>query len=146
MTKPKYQTPHCILLRDLAGAGREEKLCPFCAIVEGRNSIEFVSETRATVAFAPLNPATEGHTLVVPKCHEMFLWDLPSWTHRTLMTELVRLARVLMDNHKPEGMNLIQSNLEAATQTVPHVHFHLVPRWKGDAMGTIWPLPSRAQA
>lgn len=58
------------------------------------------------------------------------------------MIELVRLAGKLRDQYRPDGMNIIQSNGEAATQTVPHVHFHLVPRWLGDKMGRIWPEAS----
>ncbi len=39
----------------------------------------------------------------------------------------------------PQGLNVIQSNGEAATQTVFHLHVHLVPRWDGDSLGRIWP-------
>lgn len=128
--------PHCIHLRDITP---KQKPCPFCAIVKGDAPAERVSETKTTLAFAPLNPAAEGHTLIVPKEHVTFLWDLPSFLYRPLMAEIARLSRVLMDKHRPEGMNLIQSNCEAATQSIFHVHFHLVPRWAGDAMGSIWP-------
>lgn len=52
---------------------------------------------------------------------------------------IVRLAEVMRAALKPEGLNVIQSNGEVATQTVAHLHVHLVPRWEGDGIGRIWP-------
>lgn len=91
------------------------------------------------VAFFPTEPATIGHTLVVPRVHVADVWTLDGATARCLTNVTLRLAGVIRDVLAPEGLNIIQSNGEAATQTVPHLHVHLVPRWSGDPVGPIWP-------
>jgi len=52
---------------------------------------------------------------------------------------VVRVGRALQKALQPEGMNLISSAGEAASQSIFHLHLHLVPRWKGDRIGEIWP-------
>lgn len=113
--------------------------CVFCRIVSGEEPATILYEDQFNLAFAPLNPATQGHTLVIPKAHAADLWALASefvgplfWAVRHVGFEVRRL-------HKPEGMNVIHSAGSAATQTVFHLHVHLVPRYTGDAMGPIWP-------
>ena len=92
------------------------------------------------VAFFPLEPATLGHTLIVPRDHIPDIWSVDEATAARLAEVTVRLANVMREALQPEGLNVIQSNGEAATQTVPHLHVHLLPRWNGDAVGRIWPL------
>lgn len=91
------------------------------------------------VAFFPTEPAVLGHTMVVPREHVPDVWSLSEETASHLARATVRLAGAVRDAVEPEGLNIIQSNGEAATQTVFHLHVHLVPRWDGDAMGPIWP-------
>lgn len=57
----------------------------------------------------------------------------------TLATATLRVADGVRRAMKPHGLNVIQSNGEAASQTVSHLHVHVVPRWEGDALGRIWP-------
>lgn len=91
------------------------------------------------VAFFPTEPAVLGHTMVVPRRHVADIWELDEETASHLARSTVRLAGAIREAVHPEGLNIIQSNGEAATQTVFHLHVHLVPRWDGDAMGPIWP-------
>lgn len=91
------------------------------------------------VAFFPLRPATFGHTLVVPRRHIPDIWELPEQTAVHLSRAVLRVAAALRAAVTPDGLNIIQSSGAAATQTVPHLHMHLVPRWAADAMGPIWP-------
>ena len=91
------------------------------------------------VAFFPLEPATLGHTLVVPRAHVEDIWGLDDETAKDLAVVTTKLARVVREALSPDGLNIIQSNGRAATQTVPHLHVHVVPRWAGDAVGRIWP-------
>lgn len=91
------------------------------------------------VAFFPAEPAVLGHTIVVPRKHMPDIWSLDEGTAIHLARATVRLAGAVREALKPEGLNIIQSNGEVATQTVFHVHVHVVPRWAGDAMGPIWP-------
>lgn len=93
----------------------------------------------AVTAFFPLDPATRGHTLVVPHRHTSGLTDLTVQEARDLGEAVRRTAEAIGSSLAPEGMNVIQSTGSAATQTIPHVHFHVVPRWEGDRMGLAWP-------
>jgi len=114
--------------------------CPFCQIV--RRDDEDAREVYRdgdVVAFFPLEPATLGHTLLIPRQHVRDIWGLDERTAAALAGAAVRLARVMQLALEPEGLNIIQSNGEVASQTVPHVHVHLVPRWSGDPFGRIWP-------
>lgn len=91
------------------------------------------------VAFFPTEPAVIGHTLIVPREHIRDIWSLSEETAARLARVVVRLADVVSKAVPSEGLNVIQSNGAVATQTVFHLHVHLVPRQKGDAMGPIWP-------
>ena len=95
------------------------------------------------VAFFPLEPATLGHTLVVPREHVPYIWDVDDETASQLMRATVRVARAVRSAMRPDGMNVIQSNGEAATQTVMHVHVHVVPRYRRDEVGLSWPRGAR---
>lgn len=91
------------------------------------------------IAFFPTDPATIGHTMVVPVRHVPNLWALDDRLTVEVALAVRRVAEVLRDRLRPDGMNIIQSNGAAATQTVPHLHVHLVPRRFGDNFGPIWP-------
>ncbi|MFG3508422.1 HIT family protein [Streptomyces sp. NPDC047821] len=116
--------------------------CVFCEIAAHRAPARIVHEDAGVIAFLPLRPATDGHTLVVPRTHAPDLWAMPDEDAQRLLGAAVRLGRAVREALRPAGMNVISSAGVAATQTVPHTHVHLVPRWPGDAMGPIW--PSRA--
>ena len=114
--------------------------CPFCEIVQREDpDAREVYRDEHVVAFFPTEPAVLGHTMVVPREHVPDIWSLSEETAGHLASATVRLAGAIREAVHPEGLNVIQSNGEAATQTVFHLHVHLVPRWVGDAMGPIWP-------
>lgn len=114
--------------------------CPFCLIVEGQDPrARVVFRDDSVTAFFPLSPATSGHTLVVPNRHVRDIRELEVHEGRNLADAVRRVAEAIWAGVRPEGLNVVQSNGEAATQTVPHVHVHLVPRWTGDRMELRWP-------
>ena len=113
--------------------------CPFCAIIMGEGWAREVCRDDHAVAFFPLRPAALGHTLVVPRRHIPDIWELPEAAVAHLSRAALRVAAALRAAVAPDGLNIIQSSGAAATQTVPHLHVHLVPRWAADAMGPIWP-------
>jgi histidine triad (HIT) family protein len=114
--------------------------CEFCQIASGKLSARVIHETATTLAFFPLKPAVLGHTLVIPKSHVPdFLQLTDVGLAADLAAEIVEVGRALQRALKPEGMNAITSAGEAASQTIFHLHVHLVPRRHGDAMGNIWP-------
>lgn len=118
--------------------------CPFCEIVhrEDRDARE-VYRDQNVVAFFPTNPATLGHTLIIPRQHIADIWSLDHATAEQLADVTTRLATAVKRAIDPQGLNIIQSNGKVASQTVFHLHVHLVPRWDSDSMGQIWPPESR---
>lgn len=106
--------------------------CVFCRIVAGKEPADKVYETERSLAFKPLDPVTEGHTLVIPKCHAEFLAGVPSPD----LADAIEVAAILAAEYHPT--NIIQSNGRDATQTVSHVHFHVVPRRQGDKLRLPW--------
>jgi histidine triad (HIT) family protein len=113
--------------------------CEFCEIVRGEAPAKIVSETEQTLAFFPLNPATLGHTLLIPKQHVATLWELEPDLAVALARALLPLAHAIRTALTPDGFNVINSAGEAASQSVFHLHIHLVPRWFDDHVGEIWP-------
>ncbi len=118
--------------------------CEFCAIAQGKDrSAEVVCEDKSWIAFFPLSPATPGHTLVIPRSHIVDLWKVEPPLDSELMTAVIRVGRAIDLALKPEGMNLITSAGETAEQTVFHLHLHVVPRWRRDGFGRIWPVEGK---
>jgi histidine triad (HIT) family protein len=117
--------------------------CDFCAIARGADdSVELVCEGATWVAFFPDSPATPGHTLVIPRRHVADLWSADDDLASDLITAVADVGRAVQAAVSPEGMNLISSSGEAAEQTVYHLHLHVVPRWRKDGFGEIWPPKS----
>lgn len=116
--------------------------CPFCAITRGEARADIVARSASWVAFVPLHPATTGHTLLVPRQHVRDYWALDAALAQDLAVAAVDVGRVILAVLKPDGMNLITSSGRVAEQTVFHLHIHLVPRWRDDGFGDIWP-PAR---
>jgi histidine triad (HIT) family protein len=118
--------------------------CPFCSIARGEDcQAEIICQAEHWVAFFPLEPATPGHTLVIPRLHVANLWAVDDVLQAPLMGAVIRVGRAIDTALRPEGMNLITSDGRAAEQTVGHLHLHLVPRWQRDGFGKIWPPGQR---
>lgn len=122
----------------------DEEGCDFCAIARGEDpSVQVVCEGKSWIAFFPLEPATPGHTLVIPRKHVRDLWRVDSSLGSELIAAVIRVGHAIEMSLKPEGMNLITSAGKVAEQTVFHLHLHVVPRWQRDGFGRIWPLEGK---
>lgn len=119
--------------------------CEFCKIVRGEEDARVVYSTAGILAFFPLEPAALGHTLVIPKIHVPDIWAVTDDTCSQLSRAVLRVARAIRSALRPDGMNIINSAGSAATQTIFHLHVHLVPRWANDGFGDLWP-PAEARA
>jgi len=117
-----------------------EQDCIFCAIVSGAAPSERVFEDERTVAFLDINPATDGHTLVVPKAHATDIWELSHEDAVAVMAAAVRVARAARESLACDGLNLVQANGRAGWQHVFHFHLHVVPRYDGDGLKPPWSL------
>lgn len=117
--------------------------CPFCEIVDRDDpDAREVYRDEHTVAFFPTEPAVLGHTMVIPRAHVPDIWHLDEATAQHLSVTTLRVAAAIRDSLHPDGLNIIQSNGHAASQSVFHLHVHLVPRVEGDRIGRIWPPES----
>lgn len=103
--------------------------CVFCAIAEGEIPCFKVYEDDLVLAYLDINPFTEGHTLVIPKAHYAGLLDTPTDLLKDVIVRVQKVANHLKSALPCDGFNVLQNNGPAAGQTVPHVHFHIVPRY-----------------
>jgi histidine triad (HIT) family protein len=114
------------------------KDCIFCKIIKGDIPAEKVFENDLVLAFLDINPVNHGHTLIIPKEHFSTLEE----TEDRFLCEMTKTAKkigsVLKDAIKADGYNLGLNNGEDAGQVVPHVHLHVMPRFKGDGLA-LWP-------
>lgn len=102
--------------------------CVFCAIAAGEIPAFKVYEDDLVLAYLDINPFSEGHTLVIPKAHTTGLVDTPADTLKEVIVRVQRIAAHIQETLSCDGFNILQNNGTAAGQTVPHVHFHIVPR------------------
>jgi len=104
--------------------------CPFCEIVAGRAPAEIVHEWEDALAIVPLNPVVEGHLLVIPKIHVADVGHVPDVS----AIAMKRAAQVAAS----QWCNVITSRGRVATQSVFHLHLHVVPRAEGDGLALPW--------
>jgi histidine triad (HIT) family protein len=103
-------------------------------------TIEIVCEDESWTAFFPLEPATPGHTLVIPRTLFPTSGQLQPPHIAGLMTGVLRVGEAISAAINPEGMNVITYAGRAAEQTAFHLHLHVVPRWTQDGFGRICPI------
>src|SRR5690242_20047800 len=103
-------------------------MCPLCRISHGLDpDVVVVWSAPRWCAFFPPEPATPGHTLIVPRDHSTDLWDAELQAVHDLITGVVVVGGALRRVLEPEGLNLISSAGVVAEQTVLHTHVHVVP-------------------
>lgn len=112
--------------------------CVFCRIVAGTAPSHRVYEDEDAVAFMDVFPATEGHTLVIPRAHIENLWSIDVDQAGAVMRAAVRVGRLLREALSPDGLNILHATGAAAFQTVFHYHLHLIPRYRGDGVRLPW--------
>jgi histidine triad (HIT) family protein len=114
------------------------KPCAFCAIVSGEAEALRVAEDALTLAFLDRRPLFAGHCLVVPKQHVETLAELPDCLLAPLFTAARLLCRASEEALSAQGSFVAINN--RVSQSVPHLHVHVVPRRKGDGLkGFFWP-------
>ncbi|WP_409236539.1 HIT family protein [Streptomyces sp. PA5.6] len=120
--------------------------CVFCEVGAGTRPARVVAATADTLTFLPLDPVHPGHVLVVPRRHVVDIWDLDEATAAAVGTAVLGAAHAVRAVHRPEGLNVIQSSGAVATQSVFHLHVHVVPRYTGDRMPRLWPEAAETDA
>jgi histidine triad (HIT) family protein len=112
--------------------------CLFCQIVAGSRVAEVVWADELLVAFLDARPVFKGHTLLVPRDHVATLPDLPAALRDPFLAAGQQLARAMVDGLGAQGSFVAMNNV--VSQSVPHLHLHVVPRTRGDGLrGFFWP-------
>jgi histidine triad (HIT) family protein len=112
--------------------------CVFCEIVNGQTAAHVVYEDETTLAFLDSRPLFPGHTLLVPRRHIETLADVPGPAVGPLFEAAQALSRAVQSAMGGEGTFVAINN--TVSQSVPHLHIHVVPRRKGDGLkGFFWP-------
>ena len=112
--------------------------CIFCKIVAGSIPSTKVYEDAEILAFMDIGPIVKGHTLVIPKQHTERITDTQVGVLARVMHIVQKIAAAQMNGLKADGVNIFQANGKAAGQVVPHLHFHVVPRFDTDGHHWNW--------
>jgi histidine triad (HIT) family protein len=113
--------------------------CIFCRIANGELPSAKVLETAELLAFLDINPVNHGHILLIPKSHYPTLPDLSDDLAAIAGSLLPRLCRTVQAVVGVTDLNVIANTGRDAGQTVDHVHWHIIPRFRGDAVRWPWP-------
>ena len=119
---------------------RRDPDCVFCKIVAGEIPSFKLFEDEATLAFMDINPASEGHALVIPKEHAPDLYAVSDEALARTSVTAKRVAAALARTLNPDGLNIVQCNGAAAAQSVMHFHVHVLPRVTDDGLAMNWGL------
>lgn len=115
-----------------------KKQCVFCRIASGEVPAAQVYEDANFMAFLDIKPANPGHMLVIPKEHFTVLPQIPDELDAAYFKLIKLLAATVFDVTGAEGVTIRQRNGEVAGQVVPHVHVHIIPRFKNDGIVHDW--------
>ena len=118
--------------------------CAFCALPQ----VRIIDTSSYGLVVRDAFPISPGHTLIIPKRHVGSFFDLSSDEREGLMSLLTAAKANVEAEFKPDGYNIGINDGPAAGQTVPHLHIHLIPRYKGDMSdprgGVRWIIPDKA--
>jgi histidine triad (HIT) family protein len=110
----------------------------FCEVVAGERPAAVVLDDPAVLAFLDARPLFPGHVLVVPRAHHETIGDLPAELVGPLFERVQRVAAAVQAAMGSQGTFVAMNN--TVSQSVPHLHVHVVPRTKGDGLrGFFWP-------
>lgn len=106
--------------------------CIFCKLANGVFPVNSIYEDEQFNVILDNAPVTKGHALILPKQHYKNIYEIPEKTASDAFVLAKKLTEYMTDKLNADGFNLLQNNNEAAGQSVPHFHLHLIPRYEGD--------------
>ena len=112
--------------------------CIFCKIIAGEIPATKIYEDDDMLVFMDIGPIIKGHALVIPKKHYDPVTDTPDEILARLHLTAKRIAQAQMNGLGADGVNIMQNNGEAAGQEVPHIHIHVIPRFRDDGHHWNW--------
>jgi len=112
--------------------------CIFCKIVSSKLPSTKIYEDATILVFLDINPVEEGHALVIPKEHLNSITNMPDDILRKVIVVTKKIASAQLTGLNAVGVNIAQANGSGAGQEVPHVHFHVIPRYSSDPKEANW--------
>lgn len=112
--------------------------CIFCKLANGDIPTRKIYEDDSFTVIMDANPASKGHSLILPKEHYANIYEIPEEVCGEVMKLAKKLAVKMTDALHADGFNIVQNNGEAAGQTVFHYHCHLIPRYQGGPSMVSW--------
>lgn len=135
-----------IAMQRQAGVGRseegigkaagEEEGCVFCGIAEGKIDTIKLYESGNVLAILDINPASNGHTLIIPKQHQQFLFQLSDEVYLEILNLMKRLMPIIINTVKAEGLSIYIP--QGIDQVMPHLTINLIPRFRNDTLTYAW--------
>lgn len=104
--------------------------CIFCEIKKAKSRI--ILENSHAFAISDQYPVSQGHTLIILKRHIASLFEASSEEITAIFDLGKQVQKLLSKEYKPDAYNVGFNDLEAAGQSIPHCHMHIIPRYKGD--------------
>jgi histidine triad (HIT) family protein len=114
------------------------KLCIFCKIVNKEIPSTKIYEDEKTLSFMDINPNNKGHCLIITKKHYETLNDIPENELKQLIVIVQKVSKAVVNATSCHGFNIVMNNKKASGQLVPHVHFHVIPRFENDNVMGNW--------
>ncbi|MGB3259651.1 HIT family protein [Paenisporosarcina sp.] len=111
--------------------------CIFCRIIKGELPARVVKETEEAIAFLDIDPIQIGHVLVLPKRHVTDLTEMTREENMVVMSVCQDVMYSIRKYYSAESITIMQNN--GACMEVPHVHFHIIPRFSGDGFKLVEP-------
>ena len=112
--------------------------CIFCKIIAGDIPSSAIYEDEDFKVIMDISPASKGHAIILSKKHFDNLFELEDDVAKKVLIVARKIAAAMKEELNCDGINLLQNNGEAAGQTVFHLHFHLIPRYKNDNVKLAW--------
>ena len=103
--------------------------CIFCKIIKEEIPCYKILETKNLIVFLDISQATKGHTLIVSKKHYRTILETPSKISEEAFELAKKLGQIYIKVLKAKGINILTNAYEAAGQSVPHFHIHVIPRY-----------------
>jgi histidine triad (HIT) family protein len=111
--------------------------CTFCRIARRELETDLVFEDENTLAFLDANPLAKGHTIVIPKSHVSRVEDLEEDLAEAVFRTVHRLTGPIQEAVNAPASTIAINNGPASGQEIPHLHVHVIPRFRGDGGGPI---------
>ena len=122
-----------------AGMLPHDTSCVFCKIVAGKIPCHKIYEDDMVLAFLDIGPIVAGHALVIPKAHYQTVMDTPPEVLAAVNSRMPLLTRAVLEATGRQACHVLVNSGVEASQSVQHLHYHILPRYAGDGYRLPWP-------